>query len=162
MAAKTVKAAKAAEKEQLRYKPTREQIEALQKKGLTLKQIGGIYGYTSNQISNFKQRGKDRSKPPDVIWKIPVSKEEWERARMECRVGDSVRVFNHWRADLSAERWSGKVEISKIKQKFPYIVLLENGRTVDYAEIARQRREENGFPLPPASEQGCGPEREML
>lgn len=73
----------------------------------------------------------------------PVRKEEWMAAHRNCRVGDTLKAFNHWRADLREQYTKagyGKWEKSKIKKKFPFLVLLENGRTVDYAEVALQRR----------------------
>ena len=38
---------------------------------------------------------------------MPVTKKEWLDARLNCKVGDSIRVFNHWR-ERSEERRVGK------------------------------------------------------
>ena len=35
---------------------------------------------------------------------MPVTKKEWLDARLNCKVGDSIRVFNHWREDLKAKQ----------------------------------------------------------
>lgn len=74
---------------------------------------------------------------------MPISEKELMDARRNCKVGDSIQVFNHWRYDLrekQGKEGTGQYEKSRIKQKFNFIVLLENGRAVDYAEIAMQRR----------------------
>lgn len=74
---------------------------------------------------------------------MPISKKEWWEARLNCKVGDSIWVFNHWREDLKEKQGKegkGRWEESRIRKKFAFIVLLENGRAVDYAEVALQRR----------------------
>lgn len=74
---------------------------------------------------------------------MPITEKEWLEARRDCKVGDKLRVFNHWREDLKAKQTKegkGRWEKSRIRQKFPFIVVLENGRAVDYAEVAMQRR----------------------
>ena len=68
---------------------------------------------------------------------MPVTEKEWLDARLNCKVGDTIRVFNHWREEVKGK---GRWEKSRIKKKFSFIVLLENGRSVDYAEVAMQRR----------------------
>ena len=60
-------------------------------------------------------------------------------------VGDTIRVFNHWREEevkgkQGKEGRGADGRKSRIKKKFSFIVLLENGRSVDYAEVAMQRR----------------------
>lgn len=74
---------------------------------------------------------------------MPISMKEWLNTRLNCKVGDSIWVFNHWRYDLKEEQGKegkGRWEKSRIRKKFSFIVLLENGRAVDYAEVALQRR----------------------
>lgn len=71
----------------------------------------------------------------------PITAEEIKEAREKCQVGDKVRVFNLWRANFKRNTESyGRWEESRIANKFRNIVRLENGRCVDYAEIAMQRR----------------------
>ena len=74
---------------------------------------------------------------------MPVTEKEWLDARLNCKVGDTIRVFNHWREEVNGKQGKagrGRWEKSRIKKKFSFIVLLENGRSVDYAEVAMQRR----------------------
>ena len=76
--------------------------------------------------------------------KFPITEEELKEVKKNCRIGDKVRVFNDWRTNLkktqrSVERY-GRWEESKIIRKFSHVALLENGRYVDYVEIAIQRR----------------------
>lgn len=71
----------------------------------------------------------------------PVTADEIAEAREKCKVGDKIKVFNPWRADFKRNTESyGRLEESKIAKKFKHIVKLENGRCVDYAEVAMQRR----------------------
>lgn len=71
----------------------------------------------------------------------PIRKKELNQIRKNCRIGDKVRVYNPRRCTRNTNGdWFGIMETVRIVAKFPYIVLLENGMTVDYAEIAMQRR----------------------
>lgn len=71
----------------------------------------------------------------------PITANEIAEARRKCQVGDKVRVFNLWRANFKRDTENyGRLEESRIAKKFRYMVQLENGRCVDYAEIAMQRR----------------------
>lgn len=72
-----------------------------------------------------------------------VSKEEIEQVKKNCKIGDRVKVFNHWRQDnhnIQSARNSGEWEYARIVKKFKHIVILDNRRCVDYAELALQRR----------------------
>lgn len=75
---------------------------------------------------------------------VPITAEELMDAKKNCRIGDKVRIFNDWRTNLKNTQRSlkhyGRWEESKIVRKFVHTVLLENGRYVDYVEIAIQRR----------------------
>ncbi len=35
---------------------------------------------------------------------MPITEKEWMEARRDCRVGDSIRVFNHWREEVKAKQ----------------------------------------------------------
>lgn len=72
---------------------------------------------------------------------IPITAEELTKVKKHCRIGDKVRVFNDWRINpkRNLEKY-GRWEESRIVRKFSHTVLLENGRYVDYVEIAMQRR----------------------
>lgn len=73
-----------------------------------------------------------------------ISEEEIERAKNNCKIGDRVKVFNHWHdgnyKSHKANKETGKWEYAKIIKKFKHIVLLDNKRSVDYADIVMQRR----------------------
>ncbi len=75
---------------------------------------------------------------------VPITAEELMEAKKKCRIGDRVKVFNDWRTNLKKTQRSlekyGRLEESRIVRKFSHTVLLENGRYVDYVEIAMQRR----------------------
>lgn len=124
-------------------KPTKAQVDALLAEGFSTRQIAQAYGWSASSIIRI-HHAKDRlelQKEQRTDWKMPITEEERMEARRKCRIGDKLMVFNHWKSKKK-EIGYGVWEISRIKHKFRYIVLLENGRTVDYAEVARQRRGE--------------------
>ena len=126
-------------------KPTKAQVDAMLKDGFSIGQIAKTYGWSTSSIRRIHQ-SKDRlerQREQRTSWKMPITKEERMEAKKTCQIGDKLLVFNHWKSKNKEKEISyGVWEISRIKRKFRYLVLLENGRTVDYAEIARQRREE--------------------
>lgn len=124
-------------------KPTKDQVDAMLKDGFSIRQIAKTYGWSTSSIHRIHD-AKDRvemQREQQSYGKMPITKEERTEARRKCRIGDKLMVFNHWKSKKK-EIGYGVWEISRIKKKFRYIVLLENGRTIDYAEVARQRRGE--------------------
>lgn len=122
-------------------KPTKDQVDAMLKAGFSIRQIAKAYGWSISSIHRI-HNANDRlemQKEQRADWKMPITKEERIEARKKCRIGDELMVFNHWKSKKK-EIGYGVWETSRIKKKFRYIVVLENGRTVDYAEVARQRR----------------------
>ncbi len=74
-----------------------------------------------------------------------VSKEEIEQVKKNCKIGDRVKVFNHWREEhyklhKANNEKTGKYEYAKIVKKYKHIVVLDNRRCMSYAELALQRR----------------------
>lgn len=124
-------------------KPTRNSVDALAEKGLTVKQIAKLYGCSVNKIATMKSR-KMQGWREDGVLRNPIWPDEIGRAR-RVPVGTKIRVCNH-RKERKGNRpenvpaW-GALEESRIVRKFPHVVLLENGMSVDYAEIAMQMRE---------------------
>ena len=35
---------------------------------------------------------------------MPVTEKEWLDARLNCKVGDTIRVFNHWREEVKGKQ----------------------------------------------------------
>ena len=60
------------------------------------------------------------------------------------KVGDPVMVMNRYKMRPGDEMSLGVVEQHKVAGKFPHIVLLDNGMSVDSAEIAMQARRSAG------------------
>lgn len=119
-------------------KPTKEQVDAMLESGLSIRQIAKTYGWSTSTIHRIQQK-KDVQKKQQTDWKVPITKEERIEARKKCRIGDRITVYNYWKWNKYKSGY-GRWETSRIKKKFRYIVLLENGRAVDYAEVAWQRR----------------------
>ena len=117
-------------------------VDALVDKGLTVKQIAELYGCSVYKISTTKSR-KPQGWREDGENRNPISSEELDQAR---RVSIGTKI---WVCNLRKERrgdgpgnepaW-GEQEESRIVKKFPHLVLLENGLTADYAEVAMQLR----------------------
>lgn len=76
-----------------------------------------------------------------------VLKEEIEQVKKNCKIGDRVKVFNHWREGnyklhkANGGEKTGKLEYSRIVKKYKHIVVLDNRRCMSYAELALQRRQ---------------------
>ena len=50
---------------------------------------------------------------------MPVTEKEWLDARLNCKVGDTIRVFNHWREEGKGKQGKegrGRWEKSRIKK----------------------------------------------
>lgn len=120
-------------------KVTRSAVDKLSAEGYTIKQIAAMYHCSTWMITKLKSKDDfwDKSKEK----RSPIWPGEIREAKKNCKIGDLIYVFNPWKSGKAdGEEWFGAIEQSRIKAKFPHIVLLENGRAVDYAEIAMQRR----------------------
>lgn len=122
----------------MKSKPTQTEVDALAKKGLTVKQIADIYQCSVNKIATLKSR-KPQGWREDGISRNPISPDELEQAR-RVPIGTLITVFNLRKAKPGDEMSWGVLEESRIVRKFPHVVLLENGITVDYADIALRIR----------------------
>ena len=121
-------------------KVTKNAVDKLSAEGYTIKQIAAIYHCSAWKIAKLKSKDgqflRESSEGRHPIWPTEI-----KEAKKNCRIGDLIYVFNPWKSGKTdGAEWFGAMEQSKIKAKFPHIVLLENGRAVDYAEIAMQRR----------------------
>ena len=121
-------------------KVTRNAVDRLVAEGHTIKQIAALYHCSEWKVAKAKSKEgqfwRESSEGRHPIWP-----EEIREAKKNCKIGDLIYVFNPWKSGKTeGGEWFGVIEQSRIKAKFPHIVLLENGRSVDYAEIAMQRR----------------------
>jgi len=121
-------------------KPTRSGIDALVDKGFTVKQIAEIYQCSVNTIATIKSR-KPQGWREDGEFRNPIKPEEIEAAR-QVPEGTRIEVDNLRKAKPGDGMSWGVREEGQIVKKYPHIVLLANGMTVDYAEVAMQMREE--------------------
>lgn len=126
----------------MKSKPTRTEIDALVKKGLTINQIADIYQCSVNKIATIKSR-KHQGWRDDGVLRNPISQDEIEQAR-RIPLGTTITVLNMRKIKPGYDMSWGVMEGSKIAKKFPHVVLLENGMTVDYAEIALRIRSRQG------------------
>lgn len=122
-------------------KLTKNTVDSMLRQGYTAEQLAKMFGCSVSKINQTKSRsGEIRS---EIVFSgnNPIRKRELNQIRKNCRIGDKVRVYNPRRCTRNTNGdWFGAMETVRIVAKFPYIVLLENGMTVDYAEIAMQRR----------------------
>ena len=122
-------------------KLTKNTVDSMLKQGYTTKQLAEMFGCSVNKINQTKSRSGEIRSEIVLSQNNPIRKRELNQIRKNCRIGDKVRVYNPRRCTRNTNReWFGIMETVRIVAKFPYIVLLENGMTVDYAEIAMQRR----------------------
>lgn len=126
----------------MKSKPTRMEIDDLVKKGLTIKQIADIYQCSVNKIATIKSR-KPQGWRDDGVIRNPISQDEIEKAR-RIPVGTTITVLNMRKIKPGYDMSWGVMEESQIVRKFPHFVILENGITVDYADIVLWIRSRQG------------------
>ncbi|MCI8950053.1 MAG: hypothetical protein HFG49_08430 [Lachnospiraceae bacterium] len=120
-------------------KPTRNQIDILVEKGMTIKQIALLYQCSESYIARTKSR-KGVNWVQEANYKNPIRPEEIRQAK-QVPVGEMVRICNHWKRNADDALSYGVWEEHRIVRKLPHIVILDNGMSVDYVEIAMQMRE---------------------
>ncbi len=79
------------------------------------------------------------------IYKMPITKEEVERAKRRIRKGDLVKVITREYDPLSPSIFATHERLLPVVGKYTYIVEAENRKTgrkhyLSYSEIALQRR----------------------
>lgn len=122
-------------------KLTKNTVDSMLKQGYTTKQLAEMFGCSVNKINQTKSRSGEIRSEIVLSGNNPIRKRELNQIKKNCRIGDKVRAYNPRRCTRNTNgEWFGIMETVRIVAKFPYIVLLENGMTVDYAEIAMQRR----------------------
>lgn len=117
--------------------PTKNMIDDMLDGGMTLAQIADYFGCDKSRISKMRSkisRGVEKDYSQDAI-----TAEEIERAK-KIRIGDTVTVVNRFKMRSGDEMAWGVTEKHKVVRKFRHIVLLDNGASVDYAEVAMQAR----------------------
>ena len=120
-------------------KPTRSGIDALIAKGMTVKQVAEVYQCSENTVARMKSR-KPQGWRADKEYRNPIREGELLEAK-KVPVGTPIMAFNQWKKNKRDDFSWGVWEESRIAMKFGHIALLENGMSVDYAEIAMQMRE---------------------
>lgn len=117
--------------------PTKNMIDDMFDRGMTLAQIAAHFGCDKSHISKMRSkisRGVEKDYSQDAI-----TAEEIERAK-RIEIGDTVTVANRFKMRSGDEMAWGVTERHKVVGKFRHIVLLDNGASVDYAEVAMQAR----------------------
>ena len=117
--------------------PTENMIDDMFDGGMTLAQIADYFGCDKSRISKMRSkisRGVEKDYSQDAI-----TAEEIERAK-RIEIGDTVTVANRFKMRSGDEMAWGVTERHKVVGKFRHIVLLDNGASVDYAEVAMQAR----------------------
>ena len=117
--------------------PTKNMIDDMFDGGMTLAQIADYFGCDKSRISKMRSkisRGVEKDYSQDAI-----TAEEIERAK-RIEIGDTVTVANRFKMRSGDEMAWGVTERHKVVGKFRNIVLLDNGASVDYAEVAMQAR----------------------
>lgn len=129
----------------MKQKPTRNAVDSLLEQRYTIKEVAAIFGCSEYDITKIKSRSSAIKN--DIYYdqlKSPITPHELREVKKSCRIGDKVRVLNPCRCVRRPNGdWFGTIETARIIRKFPHIVLLDNGLTVDYAEIAMQKRRGN-------------------
>lgn len=128
--------------ERIKGKPTRGSVDALIDKGLTVEQIAEAYGCSKSRIATLKSR-KPQGWRADGEYRNPIRERELSEAR-QVPIGTLIRVLNPWKKNSREDFSWGIEEYAKVAHKYPHIVVLDNGVSVDYAEIAMQMRERSG------------------
>lgn len=125
--------------ERIKGKPTRGSVDALIDKGLTVGQIAEIYGCSKSHIAMLKSR-KPQGWRADGEYRNPIRERELSEAG-KVPIGTLIRVLNPWKKNNREDFSWGIWEYARVAHKYPHIVVLDNGMSVDYAEIAMQMRE---------------------
>ena len=121
---------------------TQSSVDALYAKGLSIKQIAGLYGCSKSRIATLKSR-KPQGWRADGEYRNPIREGELSEAR-QVPIGTPVRVMNPWKKNSREDFSWGIWEHARVAHKYPHIAVLDNGMSVDYAEIAMQMRERSG------------------
>ncbi len=79
----------------------------------------------------------------DGEYRNPIREGELSEAR-QVPIGTPVRVMNPWKKNSREDFSWGIWEHARVAHKYPHIAVLDNGMSVDYAEIAMQMRERSG------------------
>lgn len=120
-------------------KPTQGSVDALYAKGLSIKQIADLYGCSRSYIAAVKGKHSHGIWYGDRVTMDPVKPIEIKAAR-QVKAGHMVKVLNlHKMREGEGIQW-GVYEWAGVVRKYPYIAVLDNGMSVDYAEIALQMR----------------------
>lgn len=126
-------------KDTVAKKPTRGSVDALIDKGLTVGQIAEIYGCSKSHIAMLKSR-KPQGWRADGEYRNPIRERELSEAG-KVPIGTLIRVLNPWKKNSREDFSWGIYEYARVVKKYPHIAILDNGMSVDYAEIAMQMRE---------------------
>ena len=122
--------------------PTKNMIDDMHDAGMTIAQIADHFQCSTATIARKKSRIRRGVSRSDEYLE-PITAEELERAK-RIKIGDPVMVMNRYKMRPGDEMSLGVVEQHKVAGMFPHIVLLDNGMSVDYAEIAMQARRSAG------------------
>lgn len=121
---------------------TQSSVDALYAKGLSIKQIAGLYGCSKSRIATLKSR-KPQGWRADGEYRNPIREGELSEAR-QVPIGTLIRVLNPRKKNSREDFSWGIWEHARVAHKYPHIAVLDNGMSVDYAEIAMQMRERSG------------------
>lgn len=122
--------------------PTQKMVDAMRDSGMTNAQIADHFGCSKAYIAKMRKKVNRGVETKDLT-QDAITAEELERAR-RIKIGDAVTIVNRFRMKPGDEMSWGVVEQHKVMEKFPYVVLLDNGMSVDYAEVAMQMRRNEG------------------
>lgn len=120
-------------------KLTQSSVDALYAKGLSIKQIAELYGCSKSRIATLKSKNSHGIWCGDRVTMNPVKPIEIKAAK-QVKAGHLIQVLNlHKMREGGGINW-GVLEWARVVKKYPHIVVLDNGMSVDYAEIAMQMR----------------------
>ena len=122
--------------------PTKNMIDDMHDAGMNIAQIADHFQCSTATIARKKSRIRHRGSRSDEYLE-PITAEEIERAK-RIKIGDTVTVVNRYGIRPGDEMAWGATERHKVAKKFRHIVLLDNGASVDYAEVAMQARRSVG------------------
>ena len=80
---------------------TQSSVDALYAKGLSIKQIAGLYGCSKSRIATLKSR-KPQGWRADGEYRNPIREGELSEAR-QVPIGTPVRVMNPWKKNSREE-----------------------------------------------------------
>lgn len=73
--------------------------------------------------------------------KSPITPKEIEQTKITIQIGDVLEAVDYRiPAESNQQSKSGIKVKSRVAAKYPYFVILENGCSLTYAEIAQQKR----------------------